>query len=40
MAGDGGIYAELIRNRSFEDASTPVQWTLVTNGVAAGGFAH
>jgi alpha-L-arabinofuranosidase len=39
MAGDGGIYAELIRNRSFEDASTPVQWMLVTNGVAAGSFA-
>jgi len=39
MAGDGGIYAELVRNRSFEDASTPVQWTLVTNGIAAGTFA-
>ncbi len=39
MAGDGGIYAELIRNRSFEDGSTPVNWTLVTNGVAAGSFA-
>ncbi len=36
MAGDGGIYAELIRNRSFEDASTPAQWTLVTNGTARG----
>jgi alpha-L-arabinofuranosidase len=39
MAGDGGIYAELIRNRSFEDGATPVQWSLVTNGVAAGSFA-
>jgi alpha-L-arabinofuranosidase len=39
MAGDGGIYAELIRNRGFEDGSTPVNWTLVTNGVAAGSFA-
>lgn len=38
MAGDGGIYAELIRNRSFEDASTPVQWTLVTNGTASGSW--
>ena len=39
MAGDGGIYAELVRNRSFEDSSSPGQWTLVTNGVAAGSFA-
>src|SRR5580704_10094688 len=39
MAGDGGIYAELVRNRSFEDAGTPVQWTLVTNGTAAGSWA-
>jgi alpha-L-arabinofuranosidase len=39
MAGDGGIYAEQIRNRSFEDGSTPVNWTLVTNGIAAGSFA-
>jgi alpha-L-arabinofuranosidase len=38
MAGDGGIYAELIRNRSFEDAPTPAQWTLVTNGTAKGSF--
>lgn len=39
MAGDGGIYAELVRNRLFEDASTPVQWTLVTNGAATGTYA-
>ena len=39
MAGDGGLYAELIRNRSFEDGSTPVNWTLVTSGGAAGSFA-
>lgn len=38
MAGDGGIYAELIRNRSFEDASTPAQWALVTNGFATGSW--
>ncbi len=38
MAGDGGIYAELIRNRSFADAATPTSWTLVTNGTAAGSF--
>ena len=28
-AGDGGIYAELVRNRSFEDAPIPQLWTLV-----------
>ncbi|HTE19805.1 MAG TPA: arabinosidase, partial [Armatimonadota bacterium] len=33
-AGDGGIYAELIRNRSFEDAATPEGWTAVTRGGA------
>lgn len=38
MAGDGGIYGELIRNRSFEDASTPAQWTLVTNAIATGAW--
>ncbi|MCD8306031.1 MAG: carbohydrate binding domain-containing protein [Prevotella sp.] len=26
-AADGGLYAELIRNRSFEDAATPDFWT-------------
>ena len=28
-AGDGGIYAEMIQNRSFEDADFPVAWSLV-----------
>ncbi|MBP1664655.1 MAG: hypothetical protein H6Q19_1795 [Bacteroidetes bacterium] len=28
-AGDGGLYAELIRNRSFEDAATPEFWYTV-----------
>lgn len=27
-AGDGGIYAELVRNRGFEDAGTPVHWKI------------
>jgi alpha-L-arabinofuranosidase len=31
-AGDGGLYAELVRNRSFEDADTPQAWTLVGDG--------
>jgi alpha-L-arabinofuranosidase len=38
MAGDGGLYAELIRNRSFEDASTPANWTLATSGSATGSY--
>jgi alpha-L-arabinofuranosidase len=38
LAGDGGIYAELIRNRSFEDASTPVYWSLVSSGSATGSW--
>jgi alpha-N-arabinofuranosidase len=30
---DGGLYAELVRNRSFmEDAKEPVHWTLVQEG--------
>ncbi|MDP4240731.1 MAG: alpha-L-arabinofuranosidase C-terminal domain-containing protein [Bacteroidota bacterium] len=34
-AADGGLYAELIRNRSFEDAATPDFWTVTkqTGGV-------
>jgi hypothetical protein len=33
-AGDGGIYAELIRNRSFEDSTaSPVYWTQLTTGL-------
>ena len=36
-AGDGGLYAELDRNRSFEDSTNSIpDWTLVTNGSAAG----
>jgi len=38
-AGDGGIYAELVRNRSFEDADTPQGWSLVTRGSARGTMA-
>jgi alpha-L-arabinofuranosidase len=33
-AGDGGIYAEMIQNRSFEDADFPVAWSLVKVGGA------
>jgi len=31
-AGDGGIYAEMVQNRSFEDADQPVAWNLETTG--------
>ncbi len=34
-AGDGGLYAELVQNRSFEDdAAEPVHWTTVGNAEA------
>ena len=36
-SGDGGVYAELIRNRDLkEDASSPVYWSAVTGGGASG----
>ncbi len=38
-AGDGGLYAELIRNRSFEDADKPDYWTLVSSGGGKGEMA-
>jgi alpha-N-arabinofuranosidase len=37
---DGGLYAELIRNRNFkEDAKEPVHWQLVQEGVGTGSMA-
>jgi alpha-L-arabinofuranosidase len=33
-AGDGGIYAEMVQNRSFEDAAIPLAWTPVKDGGA------
>lgn len=35
-SGDGGIYAEMVQNRSFEDASFPVAWSLVKAPGAEG----
>ncbi|HEU6448986.1 MAG TPA: alpha-L-arabinofuranosidase C-terminal domain-containing protein [Verrucomicrobiae bacterium] len=35
-AGDGGIYGEMVRNRSFAESSNPDYWTLVTSGTATG----
>jgi alpha-L-arabinofuranosidase len=28
-AGDGGLYAEMLQNRSFEDAPTPMGWSIL-----------
>jgi alpha-L-arabinofuranosidase len=33
-AGDGGLYAEMLQNRSFEDAPEPVAWTLLKSAGA------
>lgn len=39
-AYDGGLYAELIQNRSFKDnPGTPVHWSVVTGGDASGSIA-
>ena len=35
-AGDGGLYAELVRNRGFEDAATPEGWSLLKGPDAEG----
>ena len=36
---DGGVYAELLRNRSFEESDHPDSWSLVTRGGATGRMA-
>jgi len=36
FAGEGGLYAEMVRNRSFYDPANPDYWTLVTQGTAGG----
>ncbi|HPU57721.1 MAG TPA: carbohydrate binding domain-containing protein, partial [Verrucomicrobiota bacterium] len=35
-AGDGGLYAELVRNRSFEEPGRTSYWQQVTTGFATG----
>ena len=36
-AGDGGLYAEMVQNRAFEDdPGKPVAWSLVRRGEAVG----
>jgi alpha-L-arabinofuranosidase len=34
LSADGGIYPELVRNRSFEDSENPEHWKLSTTGSA------
>jgi alpha-L-arabinofuranosidase len=36
FAGEGGLYAEMVRNRSFYTATNANYWTLVTQGTATG----
>ncbi len=36
FAGEGGLYAEMVRNRAFYSASSPLYWTFVTQGTATG----
>lgn len=38
-AGDGGLYAELVQNRSFEDNTSLIAWTPLTNANAVVTFA-
>ncbi|MGD0655345.1 MAG: hypothetical protein ABSA16_13465, partial [Thermoguttaceae bacterium] len=38
-AGDGGLYGELVQNRSFENSDKPDCWTLVTEGSGKGEIA-
>ena len=36
MSADGGIYPELVRNRSFEDGDTPEFWKFANTAGRAG----
>jgi len=36
---DGGLYAELIQNRSFKDAKDPAHWSVVQDGGASAALA-
>src|SRR5580692_365742 len=36
FAGEGGLYAEMVRNRAFYSATSPYYWTMATQGTAAG----
>ena len=34
LSADGGLYAELVRNRSFEDSDQPESWSIKAGGTA------
>jgi alpha-L-arabinofuranosidase len=34
LSADGGLYAELIRNRNFEDSDKPDHWSVLSSGAA------
>src|SRR6516162_5163028 len=36
FAGEGGLYAEMVRNRTLANSSNPDYWTLVTQGTTTG----
>lgn len=36
FAGEGGLYAEMVRNRAFYDPATPYYWSSLTTGTAVG----
>jgi len=36
LSADGGLHAEMIRNRSFEDSDNPEHWTLIERGGGKG----
>jgi alpha-L-arabinofuranosidase len=38
-AGEGGLYGEMVQNRSFEDADKPAAWSLVRSEGAEGAMA-
>lgn len=38
LSADGGIYPELVRNRSFEDSEKPDHWTLAKHDGATAGM--
>ncbi|MFH0990605.1 MAG: alpha-L-arabinofuranosidase C-terminal domain-containing protein [bacterium] len=37
-AGDGGLYAEMIRNRSYEESERPNYWELISEGSRKGSY--
>ena len=38
FAGEGGIYSEMVRDRTFYNSNSALYWTSVTQGSATGGI--